>query len=151
MPGGEILIQGKNHDWSDAKLYIAGKEIGGFTAVSWKVAKEKSLTHASGQEPDGVAHGKKTYTVEFTLKLKDAFEFEAPARAAQKNVTEYAPFPIVVAYADKVVEGDFVVQHWTPTRVTKILDADITEEGEDISEGGTTIARKYTAIAGKIV
>jgi len=146
-----ILIQGKNHDWSDVKIYIMGKEIGGITAINWGIAKEKSLTHATGQEPDGAAHGKKTYKCDFTLKLAAALEFEAIAKAAGKNVTEYAPFLIIIAYAEKTVEGAFVVQKFPPTQVTKILDVDLNDAGEDVSEGGTTIVRKYTAIAGKII
>ncbi len=145
-----ILINGKIHDWTDVTIKIAGLSISGITSINWSAKKEKELQYAAGSAPHGVGYGHLSYTCDFTLTLEAAGKFESIASAAGKVCLEYAPFLITVAYADKTVDSQGLIDKEWGLKVVNIMDVDVTDVSESLDEGTKKVVRKYTAIAGKV-
>jgi hypothetical protein len=146
-----ILINGKIHDWTDVTIKIAGLTFTGITSINWSSKKEKELQYAAGSAPHGIGYGHRSYTADFTMTLESAAEFEAIARGAGKDALDYAPFLITVAYADKKIDSQGLIEQKWGLKVVNIMDVDITDVSESLDEGTKKIVRKYTAVAGKIV
>jgi hypothetical protein len=146
-----ILINGKIHDWTDVTIKIAGLTFTGITSINWSSKKEKELQYAAGSAPHGIGYGHRSYTADFTMTLESAAEFEAIARVAGKDAMDYAPFLITVAYADKKIDSQGLIEQKWGLKMVNIMDVDITDVSESLDEGTKKIVRKYTAVAGKIV
>jgi len=146
-----ILINGKIHDWTDVTIKIAAIDFTGITSINWSAKKEKELQYAAGSAPHGIGYGHRSYTCDFSLTLEAAAEFEAIARVADKDALDYAPFLITVAYADKKVGSDGLIDKEYNWQVVNIMDVDVTDVSESLDESTKKIVRKYTAVAGKIV
>ena len=146
-----ILINGNVHDWNDTDVKIMGISVKGITSINWKVAKEKELQYAAGAAPHGVGYGHKSYTCDFELTMATARTFEAAMNLIGKDATDYAPFLIVIQYADKVVGSDGALGQEWGIATTKLMDVDVTDFEQGIDEGTKKITRKYTAVVGKIL
>lgn len=146
-----ILINGKIHDWTDVTIKIAGLTFTGITSINWSSKKEKELQYAAGSAPHGIGYGHRSYTADFTMTLESSVEFEAIARVAGKDAMDYAPFLITVAYADKKIDSQGLIEQKWGLKMVNIMDVDITDVSESLDEGTKKIVRKYTAVAGKIV
>jgi len=148
------LINGRQHDWSDVKLYMDGVPVAEVTAIEYRESQEAELQYAGGRYPVGVGYGNYKVEGSFTLTRAAAQDFEAPARALGKRPFDYAPFVIVVAYADKVVreqEGAQVVeQTWDETKTDRIINVVITEREESHDQNAKQLVVRYSFIAERI-
>jgi len=151
MANNGILINGKIHDWTDVSIKIAGLSFTGITSINWSSKKEKELQYAAGSAPHGVGYGHRSYSCDFTMTMESAADFEQIAKAAGKDVLDYAPFLITVAFADKKAGSNGLIEKEFNWQVINIMDVDITDVSESLDEGTKKIVRKYTAVAGKIV
>jgi len=145
-----ILINGEVHDWTDVVVkFMGGVEFRGLSSINYSEAKEKEPQYGTGSRTIGVGYGHRSAKVDFTMSLASAQKFEAIAKAAGKSALDYAPFLIVISYADKQVAGDFVEQKHG-TKIVSLFDVDVTDWEVSHDEGTKKIERKYTAIAGDI-
>jgi hypothetical protein len=146
-----ILINGKIHDWTDVTIKIAGLTFTGITSINWSSKKEKELQYAAGSAPHGIGYGHRSYTTDFTMTLESSLEFESIAHVLGKDAMDYAPFLITVAYADKKIDSQGLIEQKWGLKMVNIMDVDITDVSESLDEGTKKVVRKYTAVAGKIV
>ncbi len=148
-----ILINGKVHDWTDVKVHIMGQEFTGITSINWSAKKEKALQYAQGSAPLGIGYGHRSYTADFTMTFENAEKFEAIANAADgKDALDYAPFLITIAYADKEVLSNGILEpKWGVLHSTQLMDVDVTDISVSLDESTKRIVRKYSAVVGKIV
>lgn len=146
-----ILINGEIHDWTDVVVkFMGGVEFRGLSSINYSSTKEKELQYGSGTTPSGVGYGHRSAKADFSMSLQSAQEFESIARLAGKDPLDYAPFLIVISYADKQVSGDFVEQKHG-TKIVTLTDVDITDMETSQDEATKKVERKYTALVGKII
>jgi len=147
-----ILINGKIHDWTDVEISLGGEPYRGITSINWSSRKDKSLQYAAGSAPHGVGYGHRSYSADFTLTLEASTKFEGKANDAGKDPLDYAPFLITVAYADKIVGADGIIdKKWNVIKTIEIHDVDVTDISESLDEGTQKIVRRYSAVVGKII
>lgn len=144
-------INGEIHDWTDVKIDINDEEISGITSINWSSRKDKSLQYASGSAPHGIGYGHRSYSADFTLTLEAAQAFELKANQGGTDALDYAPFSIVVSFADKNIDGSGVLdQTWGGLKVVTLEHVDITDISQSLDEGTQKIVRRYSAVVGKI-
>jgi len=148
-----ILINGNIHDWTDVEITLgSGEKCKGITSINWSSRKDKSLQYETGSAPHGIGYGHRSYTVDFTLTRAASEKFESVATDAGKDALDYAPFLIVVAYADKTIDDNgMITRDWTSLKRFELHDVDVTDISESLDEGTQKIVRRYTAVAGKII
>ena len=152
-----MLINGKEHDWSDVKIYINGIPVSDVKEINYRDKREAEMQYAQGSKPYGVGFGNYSADGDMTLIFEEYRKFEAPAAALGRKVYDYAPFQIVVAFADKVekTEGDpprtYVVQEFSLTKVHVIKDVVITDVDEGRAQNDKELKVKITFLAADIV
>ena len=151
------LINGREHDWSDIKIYLGGIPVADVKEINYRDKREAELQHSQGSKPYGVAHGNYTAEGDLTLTFEEYRKFANPALALDKKIYDYAQFPIIIAVADKVkrIQGDppreYVNQEFTPTKITTIKDIVITDKDESHAQNDKELKVKLTFIAEDIV
>lgn len=143
----QIYINGVAFDGTDVAVYF-GPMLCEWADVSWEYAKEKEDGHGPGSLPRGRSYGKKSGTGSITIKesfYQEIMQYLAPLGL---DVTDLAPFPVIVNYSDKVAEevpglgmnrvaGKPSLPH---TRVLSFVDIknarhDIPTDGKDLGVG----------------
>lgn len=151
------LINGREHDWSDIKVYMNGIPVADVKEINYKDAQEVEMQYASGRKPYGVGYGNYTAEGDMTLVLEEYRKFEAPAVALGRKVYDYAPFQIVVSFADKVkkTEGnpprDYIVQEFSPTKLHLVKDTIVTNVDDSAAQNDKELVVKLTFKATDIV
>ena len=151
------LINGKAHDWSDIKIYLNGIPASDVKAINYRDSREAELQYSGGSKPYGVGYGNYKVEGDMELILEEYRKFSTPAVALGKKVYDYAPFPIVIAFADKVekTEGDpprqFINQEFSPTKVHTIKDVIITDVDESKAQNDKELVVKITFIAADLI
>ena len=151
-----MLINGKEHDWSDVKVYINGIPISDIKEINYRDRREAEMQYAGGKEPYGVGFGNYSAEGDLTMTAEDFRRFEAPAATLGRSVYDYAPFQIVVAFADKIkkTEGDpprdYVVQEYSVTKVHTLQDVVVTDVDEGFAQNDKELKVKLTFISRKI-
>lgn len=151
------LINGHEHDWSDIKIYLSGIPVSDIKEINYRKRRDAELQHGSGSKPYGVGYGNQTVEGDMTLVLEEYNKFSNPARALGKSVMDYAPFPIIIAFADKKkkTQGDppreYVAQEFSPTNIRTIKEVVIIEEDEAHAQADKELVVKLTFIAADLV
>jgi len=151
------LINGKEHDWSDIKLYILGIPVADLKSINYRDAREAELQYSGGSKPYGVGYGNYSVEGDMELILEEFRKFAEPAAKLGKKVYDYAPFPIVISFADKVkkTEGDppreYVVQEASATKVHVIKDVVITDVDESSAQNDKELTVKISFKAADLV
>jgi len=151
------MINGKEHDWSDIKIYMGGLPVSDVKNINYKDSQEVELQYGQGREPYGVGYGNKSAEGDIELVLEEFRKFSSPAAALGRSVYDYAPFPIVIAFADKTkkTEGDppraYVVQEFSPTKVHTVINVIITDIDESRAQNDKELTVKLSFKATKIV
>jgi hypothetical protein len=151
------LINGREHDWSDVKIYILGVPVADVKEINYRERREAELQYSTGAQPYGIGYGNYSAEGDITLNFEEYRKFAAPALALGRSVFDYAPFPIIIAFADKVkkTEGDppreYVIQEFSPTKIVQIQDVVITEKDEGHAQNAKELVVKLTFIARKII
>jgi len=152
-----MLINGKEHDWSDVKIYLNGLPVADVKEISYRDKREAEMQYSQGAKPYGVGFGNYSAEGDMTLIMEEYRKFESPASVLGRKIYDYAPFQIVVAFADKVkkTEGDppreYVVQEFSPTKVHVIKDVVITDVDEGFAQNDKELTVKLTFLATDIV
>lgn len=150
------MINGKEHDWSDIKIYLNGIPVADIKEINYRDAREAELQYSGGSKPYGVGFGNYSAEGDMTLILEEFNKFNTPAAALGRKAYDYAPFPIVIAFADKKkkTEGDpprdYVVQEFSPTKVHTIKDVVITDIDEGRAQNDKELTVKISFIASDI-
>lgn len=150
------LINGREHDWNDVKIYLMGAPVADVKEINFRDAREAEMQYSQGPNPYGVGFGNYSAEGDMTLVFEEFEKFSSPARALGKSVYDYAPFPIVIAYADKVkaTQGDppreYVVQDFSPTKTRLIKDVVIAGIDEGYAQNDKELTVKVTFKAVKI-
>jgi hypothetical protein len=151
------LINGREHDWSDVKIYFMGIPAADIKNINYRDAQEVELQYSSGTKPYGAGKGNYSVEGDMELTLEEFRKFAEPAAKLGRKVYDYAPFPIVVSFADKVrkTEGDppreFVVQEFSPTKVHVIKDVMITNVDESKAQNDKELTVKISFKAADLV
>lgn len=151
------FINGREHDWSDIKIYLNGIPVADVKEINYRDRREAELQYSHGNKPYGVGFGNYSAEGDLTLAFEEYKKFAAPALALGRKVYDYAPFVIVVGYADKTkkTEGDpprdYVVQEFSPTNVHTIKDVVITDVDEGHAQADKELTVKLTFVAADIV
>jgi hypothetical protein len=151
------LINGREHDWSDVKIYLNGIPVADVKEINYRDKQEAEMQHSKGRKPYGVGFGNYSADGDITLTFEEYRKFADPALALGRKIYDYAPFPIIIAVADKVkrTEGDppraYVNQEFSPTKITVIKDTVITDKDESHVQNVKELTVKLTFIAEDIV
>jgi hypothetical protein len=151
------MINGREHDWSDIKIYLNGVPVADVKEINYRDKREAEPQHAQGAKPYGVAYGNYSVEGDMTLTLEEFRKFSAPALALGRKIYDYAPFPIIIAYADKVkkTEGnpprDYVTQDFTPTNIITIKEVVLTDRDEGHAQNDRELKVKLTFFAADLV
>lgn len=151
------LINGRAHDWSDVKIYLSGIPAADVKEINYRDRQEAELQYSQGSKPYGVAYGNYTAEGDLTLTFEEYRKFANPALVLGKKVFDYAPFAIIIAFADKAekVEGDpprkYVVQEFSPTKIVTIKDVILTDKDESHAQNDKEVTVKLTFIAEEVV
>lgn len=113
------------YSWSDVKVVMLGKPIGGLRGVKYKKTQEKEVIYGAGNQPRAIQRGNKSYEGEIVLLQS---ELEALNRAAGegKDLTDLRDVNIVVAYAP---------EQGLPLVTDVILNVEFSEFEKGMSQG----------------
>lgn len=145
------MINGKVHAWEDIQIYIREVAVAGIREINYREGREAEAIYGTGSKPLGVGLGNYSVEGDFTLTEAEANNFERIARAAGKDVFDYAPFDIKVAYADKKIEGDFIGAEWNPLHVDVIKNVVITRREQRKAQNDKVLEVRYEFIAQEVV
>lgn len=139
-----IYVNGVAYDGTDVAVYF-GPMLCQWASINWKYAKEKGDGHGPGSLPRGRSYRKKSASGSLTVKesfYQELMQYLAPLGL---DVTDLAPFPIIVNYSDKVAEevpglgmnrvsGQPSLPHTRVLSFVDITDAehDIPTDGDDL-------------------
>lgn len=84
--------------WEDVKVLMGGKFVTGIRGCKYKVSQEKENIYAMGNKPVAKGRGNKKYEVSITVLQS---ELEALILAGGGDITDIAPFDIVISYVAK--------------------------------------------------
>ena len=100
-------INGREYEWADIELVIAGVPVTGFRGIKYGPKQEKEALHAKGSQPLSIQHGNITYEGEFVLTQSAA---RALNLAAKGNLLNIRSAVAVVSYGNptdgEVMETD---------------------------------------------
>jgi hypothetical protein len=123
------FINGKRHSWASIKLNMLGRDVTGFTAISYGDSVEKENLYGAGQMP--IARGEGNYEAKASITL---YNWEVNAILAAlgpgRRLTDIDPFDITVVFMPKGQAG--LVTH--VIRNCEFVNNDI-----DVSQGDTSI------------
>jgi hypothetical protein len=103
---------------------VAGNQITGFTAISYKDKTEKELLYGSGRKPIGVGIGNESYEASISMYRYEIDRILAGI-TGEKKLSRLATFPITVVAQ---MEGESTFQ-------TDVILAQFMESGRDMSQG----------------
>lgn len=151
------LINGREHDWSDVKIYLNGIPASDVKEINYRDRREAELQYSQGKKPYGIGFGNYSAEGDMTLTFEEYQKFAQPAVLLGRKVYDYAPFQIVIGFADKVkkTEGEppreYVVQEFSPTKVHVIKDVSITDVDEGHAQADKELTVKINFVAADIV
>ena len=120
------FVNGTSYD--DVTTLIAGMKIGGIDSINYTESEEdpEPIYDQGSREIVGMGLGSEQLvdvTIEFQKRGYD--QFAAPAKAAGKSPKAYWPFPITVAYADKVKDGLFIASEFNAMNIDTIINCKV--------------------------
>ena len=151
------LINGKEHDWSDIKIYLNGIPVADVKEINYRKKREAEMQYSQGARPYGIGFGNRSAEGDITLTFEEYRKFANPALTLHRDVFDYAPFDIIIAFADKVkrTEGDppreYVVQDFSPTKITVVKNIALTDTDEAHAQNDKELTTKLTFIAEDII
>ncbi len=86
------------YSWSDIKVTMLGRTVGGLRGVKYKKTQEKEVIYGAGSEPRAIQRGNRTYEGEITL-LQSELEALNGAAGKGKDVTDLRNLNIVIVYS----------------------------------------------------
>ena len=96
-----MTFNSKQYAWANLEVVALGRKITGLRGMEYRTAREKELVYGSGDKPQGIQHGNKSYSGTITLLQS---EVEALARFSKEqgydDITD-VEFDIVCAYVPK--------------------------------------------------
>lgn len=121
------MINGMEYAFEDVEVVINGLPLDGFTNVQYGTKKDHKNVHARGNKPVAMARGKKDSEPGILTILQSQFEaFQAKAPKGS-DPCDWAPFPMVVAYAPT---GGVIIRDVVPhCRVNSFKKGMSTEDG----------------------
>lgn len=137
----QIYINGVAYDGTDVAVYF-GPMLCEWANINFEYAKEKEDGSGPGALPRGRSYGKKSGSGSLTVKegfYEEIMQYLGPLGL---DVTDLAPFPVIVNYSDKVAEevpglGMNRVAQGTNLLHTRVLSfVDLTNARHDIATDG---------------
>jgi len=130
------FVNGTSYD--DVSTIIAGMKIGGIDKIDYTESEEdpEAIYDQGSREVVGMGLGSDQLvdiTIEFQKRAYD--EFAAPAKAAGKSPKAYWPFPITVAYANKVADGLFIAKEFNAINIDTLTNCKVTNISKPHSRG----------------
>jgi hypothetical protein len=92
------MINGFEYSWEDISISLLKRLITGFTAIEYAASKEHMNIHGRGANPVAMGRGRKTYQGSITM-LQSEVEAIQAGLPKGKDLTDLAPFKVIVAYA----------------------------------------------------
>lgn len=75
-----MVINGREYEWGDITLTLAGREVAGATGISYKETQEKKLLYGKGNKPLSVQKGNIGYSGELTMLQSEVESLHELAR-----------------------------------------------------------------------
>lgn len=85
----------REYTWEDVKVYMGGKFVTGIRGCKYKTTQEKEEIYAMGNKAVAIGRGNKKHEVSITVLQS---ELEALIRSGGGDITNIAPFDIVVSH-----------------------------------------------------
>lgn len=123
----QVLINGRSYGWSSISVNIGGRIIEGITAISYNGRQNKTNNNGRGGKPVSRGRGSKEYEASITLEMKEVANILAGIPG--KELTDIAPFPIIVSYQD---DANVIVNH-------TLHNVEFLEHPQTAAEGDTSI------------
>jgi len=95
------FVDGKEVEWADIRLYIAGVETLKFTAINFGTETENEHLHAGGDDPISIQSGNRKPTGSLTLLKGDYDIMDAAAVAAGGRDVNDLEFDVLAYYKPK--------------------------------------------------
>ncbi len=139
-------INGQSYDWEDIVIYFNGGQMVSVQEISYSDSKERKFVYGKGSKPLTVGSGNYEASGKLVL-LRPEYDIIANiAKVAGLTVYDLKPQQIIVTYAAKKEEGDFIT-HGAPT--VDVL-RDISFEKRDFSakqnDQGLTVSLDFKAM-----
>ncbi|CAN5436347.1 hypothetical protein BH09BAC1_BH09BAC1_04970 [soil metagenome] len=132
------LINGQSFDWQSAKFTFLGATFAGITAISYSRKQAKENNYGSGSEPVSRGRGRTEYEGGMTLEEVEVRRILQQLQRGQ-SLIDVPPFDVTVTW---------VVGTRTYTDILHMCE--FVDEGIDVKEGDTTVARELELIIGGI-
>lgn len=118
------MINGKNYDWEDVKIFLNGVPIADVDEISYTDEQEFELLYAAGSKPIAAGRGNYKGSGDVTLKREAYDELNNIARAAGKTIFDFRPGLIVVSYGAKVIseDSDFIDVSHSPLHTDTLIN-----------------------------
>ncbi|MBQ7530842.1 MAG: hypothetical protein IJT12_03980 [Paludibacteraceae bacterium] len=75
-----MLINGREYEWGDITLTLAGRVVTGARGISYKESQEKNLLYGKGNKPLSVQKGNISYSGELTMLQSEVESLHELAR-----------------------------------------------------------------------
>lgn len=119
------MFNSREYEWSDVTVVLAGRDVTGIRAVSYKSSQEKEVLYAKGNKPHSIQHGNKAYEGSVTVLQSELQALAAAAKTAGGDILDLS-FDMVVSYGNPS-KGD-------PISTDLIRGCEITEYEKGLSQ-----------------
>ncbi len=135
-------INGSEYGWADVNVILPGstRPVENITGIEYDTAREKKNIRGRGSRPVSRARGSKEYTGSVTLLLSEVIAMQAGLPAG-KDLTDLAPFPITVSYA----------QEGGPITTDRLVYCEFTKIPKALKEGDLSSEVKLELVIGEIL
>jgi len=130
---------GTMQGWNSITANMLGRDVEGFTAISYNDNQTKENVYGTGGMPVGRSRG--NYEPEASITLyKEEIDGLMLSLPPGKRIQDIAPFDIIVIYEDNngLIKKDI------------IRNCEFTNNGVEVAQGDGTIATQFTLIVSHI-
>lgn len=100
------MFNSREYEWSDVTVVLAGRDVTGIRAVSYKSSQEKEALYAKGNKPHSIQRGNKAYEGSVTVLQSELQALAAAAKTAGGDILDLS-FNIIVSYGNPS-QGDVI-------------------------------------------
>jgi hypothetical protein len=103
------LVNGIQYSFVSIRTNILGVSLAGLRAIEWEQSKEIEDIYATGSEVNSRSYGKNIATSSITVLFSDLLALQDAA--PDKEISEIAPFSIIVAFIEGSRAVTFVLEN----------------------------------------
>lgn len=122
------VINGRQYEWADISLMLAGRDVVGIRGIKYKEKQEKELLYGKGNQPLSIQKGNRSYDGEITVTQSELETLKLLARQQTKRSSILGlTLNAVVCYGNPL-KGDAMI-------TDRLFGIQFTEEEKSMKQG----------------